>query len=146
MGIGCEIPPGTQRLNRIAKNPQMIRAWMHDRRGRLIEPRRYEVKGGIYPQWIPEQSRPGCETEESKENVPGKAYGLRTAQRRFQPRLRFPVQRGILVDGVNEEVRVEKDHLRKESLRLSSSSSNASATERALSHRNACSAPSRNVF
>src|ERR1700722_12009597 len=146
MCIGGEISTGTQRLYRIAKNSQMVRTRMHYGRGRLIEPRRNEIERGIHRQRIPEQSRASGQTEECKENIPGKAYGFRTAQRSFQPALRSSVQRGVLVDRVNEEVRVEKDHLRKESLRLSSSSSNASATESALSQRNACSGPSRNVF
>lgn len=144
--VGCEIAAGAQRRDQLAENRQVARTRMHDGRGRPIQPGSHQIKSGIHGQRAPEQARPGGEPEECEKNSPRKADGFRSGQSRFQPGLRFPVQRGVPVDGVYQEVGVEKDRLRNESFRLSSSSSIASATASALSQRNSCPSPMRNVF
>src|ERR1039457_3470707 len=131
--VGGEISARAQRPEQLADKLQVARAGMHDGRRRLIQPGSHQVKSRIYGQRTPEQARPGGEPEERQQHVPRKSDGFLSGQRRFQPGLGLPVQWGLRVDRVDQQVRIEKYHLRNVSFRLSSSSSIASATASALS-------------
>src|ERR1035441_10357795 len=114
---------------------------MHNGSGCLLQPGSHQIKSRIHRERTAEQAKPSSEPEECQENSPGEADGFLSGQNRFQPGLRLPVQWSVLIDGVNQKVRIEKYHLRNASFRLSSSSSIASAKASALSHSNSCPFP-----
>ena len=92
------------------------------------------------------QARPSGQPEEREKNIPWKDDGFLSGQDRFQPGLCLPVERSVLIEGLDQEVRIEKDHLRNDSFRPSSLSSMASLTASALSQRNSCPSPMRKVL
>ena len=55
MGVGCEVSAGAQRLEQFADNLQVVRAGMHDGRGRLLQPGSHQIKSCIDGQRAPEQ-------------------------------------------------------------------------------------------
>src|SRR5271170_7886489 len=106
---------------------------------RLFQPETDQVKCSINPQRIAEKPRTCCKTKEGQQDVPRDTDCFSSRNCLFQPGLRARVQRGVLVNRVDEDIDVDYDHLCIESLRLSSSSSIASATASALSQRKYCS-------
>src|SRR5580658_2393392 len=144
VSVGREIPAGTHSQEQLAKNVQVARTGMDDCHGRLIQPGSHQIKSCLDRQRAPEQAGPGREPEEGENYIPWKSDGFPPGQNRFQPRLCLPVQYGVRVDRIDQKVRIQKNHLRNVSFRLSSWSSIASAAASALSQRNSCSCPIRN--
>jgi hypothetical protein len=56
----------------------------------------------IQRQWVPEQALSSRESEECEKHIPWEADRFLSRQNRIQPRLRFPVERGIRVNGVDQ--------------------------------------------
>ena len=141
VSIGCQVAAGAQRKQEVAQHLSVAGAWMDYGHRGLFEPGIHDVEGSFDSEWFWEHIRSCRQTKESEEDNPRKANCFRSGKRGLPPRFRFGVPRRIFIDGVDEEVDVNEDHLRSASLRVISSSSMASAMASALSQRKSGTGP-----
>ena len=132
MGVSRQISRGPCLSNQIFQNRPMPGARSHHAHILPAEPFVDKTNCPLRTQWTIEYSRTGAYPHERHQRHPRQSNGPGARERFFPPGSRWFVLGQILVEGINQKIGIDQDHLRCSSFVLIAVSSSCSAKCKAL--------------
>src|SRR5688572_2628681 len=133
MRVRRQIAGRPERREQFLKDLEVALGRINDLYARLVQPGLHGLEGLVHREGSGEKGGPRAQTKKGQQDAPLESYRFGARESSFKPVLGLAMLRGVFVDGIEQDVRVDQLHFRRLSLRASSSSSSAAAIDSALS-------------